>query len=632
MRPLTLGRLLTQCAILSAVLFVVVVIALKLGAVPVSLYGLGHDLLRVLFRQSSQLSSEYQLIIFDIRLPRILLGIFVGASLSVAGASFQALLRNPLADPYVLGVSSGAAVGAIIALIIEPHLALAPAVAALLTPIGAFLGAALTITAVYFLGLREGQIDSGTLLLAGIISASFLQAIIMFFMSTLTGGNYRGIAFWMMGELQTQPPHVVSLILRFGFFLAAGTIYTTASDLNSAPWRRKRSDAPRRGRASRSLGRLHCGVLVNGAGRFRQRRNRLRRLARAPRHASPLRLRSSHSVANGRVWRRHRCSPRRHSRAHHRFSGGASRRCHDCHRRRAAFSLFNAQETSLSSYARSSASRSSGDTGDFNSDIRLSVEQVSYAYSANPTQAPLFTLEATSFQARPGEIVAIVGPNACGKSTLLKLIAGALEPLSGRVLLNGFVTHTLPHRTRGQRIAMVQQESPLLFPSRAWEFVLQGRHPYGRMLRFETEEDILIARNALAQVGAEHLSDRLMDQISGGEKQRVILARALAQQPLLLLLDEPTLHLDIGAQVDLLETLRRLASADRYTVVVVTHELNLAGQYADQVALFQKGKCLRVGPPATVFQRELLEQVFQTPLTVELGSSGRPRVNMPPAK
>lgn len=285
----------------------------------------------------------------------------------------------------------------------------------------------------------------------------------------------------------------------------------------------------------------------------------------------------------------------------------------------------------MSSYARSSASalRPSGDAGDFNSDIRLSVEQVSYAYSANPTQAPLFTLEATSFQARPSEIVAIVGPNACGKSTLLKLIAGALEPLSGRVLLNGFVTHTLPHRTRGQRIAMVQQESPLLFPSRAWEFVLQGRHPYGRALRFETEEDILIARNALAQVGAEHLSDRLMDQISGGEKQRVILARALAQQPLLLLLDEPTLHLDIGAQVDLLETLRRLASANRYTVVVVTHELNLAGQYADQVALFQRGKCLRVGSPASVFQRELLEQVFQTPLTVELSSSGRPRVNMP---
>src|ERR1700730_12652035 len=263
-------------------------------------------------------------------------------------------------------------------------------------------------------------------------------------------------------------------------------------------------------------------------------------------------------------------------------------------------------------------------------DIRLSVEQVSYAYSANPSQAPLFTLEASSFQARPGETVALLGPNASAKSTLLKLIAGTLQPLSGRVLLDGFVTHSLTPRIRAQRIAMVQQESRLLFPSRAWEFVLQGRHAYGRALRFETADDVLIAKNALAQVGAEHLSDRWMDQISGGEKQRVILARALAQQPLLLLLDEPTLHLDIGAQVDLLDALRRLAAEHRYTVVVVTHELNLAAEYADKVVLLQKGKSLRVGSPASVYQRDLLEQVFHTPLTIEQGPNGRPRVNLLP--
>ena len=263
-----------------------------------------------------------------------------------------------------------------------------------------------------------------------------------------------------------------------------------------------------------------------------------------------------------------------------------------------------------------------------NSDIRLSVEQVSYAYSANPSQAPLFTLEALSFQARPGEIVAILGPNACGKSTLLKLISGALEPLSGRIFLNGFATNSLSTKTRAQRIALVQQESPLLFPSRAWEFVLQGRHPYGRTLRFETDDDVVIANNALAQVNASHLSDRWMDKISGGGKQRVVLARALAQQPLLLLLDEPTLHLDIGAQVDLLVNLRRLAAENRYTVVVVTHELNLAGEFADQVVLLQKGRCLRVGQPAIVYQKDLLEQVFQAPLSVELTTSGRPRVTL----
>src|ERR1700686_2052096 len=145
----------------------------------------------------------------------------------------------------------------------------------------------------------------------------------------------------------------------------------------------------------------------------------------------------------------------------------------------------------MSSLAHSSSAwPNPSDSSRFGSEIRLSVEQVSYAYSANPSQAPLFTLEANSFQARPGEIVAILGPNACGKSTLLKLIAGALEPLSGRVLLTGFATHSLTPRIRAQRIAMVQQESPLLFPSRAWEFVLQGRHPHSRSLRFETREDI----------------------------------------------------------------------------------------------------------------------------------------------
>ena len=279
-----------------------------------------------------------------------------------------------------------------------------------------------------------------------------------------------------------------------------------------------------------------------------------------------------------------------------------------------------------------SATRSASPRGGLESgrttEPRLSVEQVSYAYAPNPQQAPIFTLEATSFQAKAGEVVAILGPNASGKSTLLQIVSGAMQPLSGRVLLNGFVTHDLEPRIRAQRIAMVQQESQLLFPSKAWEFVMQGRHPYGKSLRFESEDDVLIAKNALAQVGAEHLSDRWMDQVSGGEKQRVILARSLAQQPLLLLLDEPTLHLDIGAQVDLLETLRRLAIENRYTVVVVTHELNLVGEYADQVVLLQRGKCLRVGAPASVYQRDLLEQVFQTQLTVEMSSTGRPRVSI----
>jgi iron complex transport system permease protein len=232
MRPLTLGRLLLRCGVLAVILFVVVVIALKLGAVQVSLYGLGRDLIHVLIGRSNAISTEYGMVVINIRLPRILLSIFVGAALAVAGTSFQALLRNPLADPYVLGVSSGASVGAILALIIENHLSLSPELAGLVTPVGAFLGAALTIAVVFLLGRRDGQIEGSTLLLGGIITASFLSAIINFLMSTLAGSNLRGASYWLMGDLSTPQPRSLLYLLGIGFVVAAGVIYTTASDLN----------------------------------------------------------------------------------------------------------------------------------------------------------------------------------------------------------------------------------------------------------------------------------------------------------------------------------------------------------------------------------------------------------------
>jgi iron complex transport system ATP-binding protein len=257
---------------------------------------------------------------------------------------------------------------------------------------------------------------------------------------------------------------------------------------------------------------------------------------------------------------------------------------------------------------------------------RVKVEQASYAYAATDRSAPEFTLGPVSFEGRQREIVAILGPNASGKSTLLRLLAGVAKPLSGRIEIDGTEIGKLDLRTRAQRIALVQQESELLFPLRAWEYVLQGRYPHGRRLRFESDEDCLLAGNALAQVGADALRDRWMDRLSGGEKQRVILARALAQQPSLLLLDEPTQHLDIGGKVELLRRLRRLADENRYTVLVVTHELNLAAEFSDRIVLLHKGKCLRVGTPAEVYDPALLAEVFDAPLDVEMRASGRPRV------
>jgi iron complex transport system permease protein len=225
MRPLTMRRVLWTCALLAGILFGVCVMALKLGAVPISVSDLVVTLGRLAIGRTDQLPLDYRLIVFDLRLPRIVLGALVGAALSVAGAGFQALLRNPLADPYVLGVSSGASLGAVLALQFLPQIALG-------TPLGAFVGAILTITGVYYLGRRQGQLDSTTLLLAGIISASFLSAIIMFLMTTITSRDVRGMAFWMMGDLST--PLVPSLRWFFlvSLIVGIGAIYTTSPDLN----------------------------------------------------------------------------------------------------------------------------------------------------------------------------------------------------------------------------------------------------------------------------------------------------------------------------------------------------------------------------------------------------------------
>lgn len=254
--------------------------------------------------------------------------------------------------------------------------------------------------------------------------------------------------------------------------------------------------------------------------------------------------------------------------------------------------------------------------------LRVSVEvrQLTYDY-------PHFGLRPQNFSLHRGELLAIIGPNASGKSTLLKLLAGLLPPASGAVLLDGQPVASLSLRERARRIAVVQQESPLLFPVRVLPFVLQGRHAYLRTLGFESEADLDVARQALAATRTTPLAERLMQELSGGEKQRVLLARALAQQPELLLLDEPTLHLDVGFQVQLLQLVQQLARREGYGVVLVSHELNLAAEFADNVLLLHQGRALRFGAPAEVMEREVLEQVFETELDVFLHpETGRARI------
>jgi ABC-type cobalamin/Fe3+-siderophores transport system ATPase subunit len=251
---------------------------------------------------------------------------------------------------------------------------------------------------------------------------------------------------------------------------------------------------------------------------------------------------------------------------------------------------------------------------------QLAAEAVTFRY-------PHFELGPLSLEARSGQLTAIIGPNGSGKSTLLELASGYLRPLRGRVLLEGKDLHALPPPRRGRLIGLARQDTPLLFPFTVREFVRQGRHPHlGRRL-FENSEDELWVEWAIERTSLSHLASRRVNEISGGEFQRAVLARTLAQRPRLLLLDEPTANLDIGYQIEMLALLRHLAATEPFIVIMVTHELNLAAEMADTILLLEGGRAVLQGPPEAVLNADLLSRAFRTPVAVDCNpSSGRPRV------
>lgn len=228
-----------------------------------------------------------------------------------------------------------------------------------------------------------------------------------------------------------------------------------------------------------------------------------------------------------------------------------------------------------------------------------------------------FQLQPVSFSAPACGVTAIVGPNGSGKSTLLKLVSGTLRPASGWARWNGVDIHRMGHRERAKQIAVVAQESALHFPMTVLEYCLLARHPFLDGLQLASREDLNIVRGALEMTGSAIFETRWMNELSGGERQRVILARALAQTPGLLLLDEPTLNLDVAFQMGLLELVERLARERQMAVLMVTHELNLAAEFADRILLLSSGVPLAFGSPAEVLTAERLREVFDFDLLVD---------------
>jgi ABC-type cobalamin/Fe3+-siderophores transport system ATPase subunit len=226
-------------------------------------------------------------------------------------------------------------------------------------------------------------------------------------------------------------------------------------------------------------------------------------------------------------------------------------------------------------------------------------------------------VEGIDLELAAGELVGLLGPNGAGKSTLVRVLSGVLGPYRGSIRLLGRELSSLGRREIARALAVVPQESVSEVPFTALETVLLGRHPHLSGLAFESAHDVELAERALERVGAGALADRPLAELSSGERQRVVAARALAQATPVLLLDEPTSFLDLRYQVELFDLLRELAREGR-ALLAVLHDLNLAAEYCDRVALLAGGRIAAAGPTAEVLTYPHLTRVYGTEVYVDV--------------
>jgi len=252
-----------------------------------------------------------------------------------------------------------------------------------------------------------------------------------------------------------------------------------------------------------------------------------------------------------------------------------------------------------------------------------SVAGVSFAYRL-PDGGRREVLRDVSLELGPGELVGLLGPNGSGKTTLLRLLTGQLEPDAGSVAFDGRPVAEWRRDALARRVAVLPQQLDLPAGFRVAELVEMGRAPHARSLFGSTAEDERAVRQALVDADALELADRHADELSGGERQRVIVAMALAQEPELLLLDEPTLHLDLAHQVALLRTIRRLRGQRSLTVLAVLHDINLAAAFAPRVVVLAGGGVAADGPAAEVLTPALVNRVFGVSVrALDAGDGGR---------
>jgi iron complex transport system ATP-binding protein len=255
----------------------------------------------------------------------------------------------------------------------------------------------------------------------------------------------------------------------------------------------------------------------------------------------------------------------------------------------------------------------------------LTLKNVSFNYGG------ALALRGIDLQIRGSEIVGILGPNGSGKTTLLKIIDGILIPHDGEVLVRRKRLLGLRRAEIAKEIAMVSQESHFRFEFSVLEVVLMGRFPHLGKLQFEGERDMQVALSSLDATHTRELAERSIHKISGGEKQRVLIARALAQEPRVILLDEPTAFLDLKYKREIFQLISSLSADKGLAVIVVTHDVDLSAQYCHRLVLLKNGEIYRAGDPASVITSANIRAVYECPVVVDNNPlTGKPRVSLKP--
>ena len=616
------SRYLLFCAVMLAVLFVLLILAAGLGSVSLPFETIRSIIVNTVMKKEVYpvtWEESAETILLGIRMPRILTAFIVGAGLTLCGILMQALTKNPLADPYVLGISHGASAGAV-SVIMYGYLKFLGGYG---TMVGAFCGAVISIALALKIAAIRNKVTATQLVLAGIAVSALFGAITNFMIyHTKTGSDkVKTATYWMMGSLSGASweklkyatiAFVICLIfilflskgldvlllgddvavtvgvnterLKMGIIILAtlltGVIVSISGTIGFVGLTIPHITRSIVGTKHKRL--IPASVLVGGT--FLVAADIISRVAVAP---EELPIGVDHIPCG--------CSP----------GGTADRRC-ICLFRSTVFPVSD-QEIPRNIWG---VKR-----------MKLEVKDITYSIDGK------LIVDGVSLGIREGDFVGLVGPNGCGKSTLLKNIYKVYKPDAGAVFIDGKSTADMSSRETAREMSVMQQENNVEFDMTVYDMVMLGRYAHQKMFGTDmvSEREKVLA--GIREVGMEGFEERSFLSLSGGEKQRTLVARALVQQAKLMILDEPTNHLDIGYQYQIMNILKR----QNLTVFSSIHDLNVAACYCDRILLMKKGRIVDAGTPEQVFVPDKIRNLFGIDSSITINkATGRPNIMFMP--